>query len=135
MAVKGATAERIVLSAALLGSSLVLATGAYLAWTKCEPHWMNRAGAAIVIIQVLAGVADYRRRKRLGNIVRKTSEELGNSLDLGAGHARSIADRRNFLESEVSRSESRSVTLVLALAAIGELLHGFGDLIFAALRP
>lgn len=96
-----------------------LSAGVWFALAYDDPHWMNRAGAGVVAVQLVAARIEFSRRRRLGVL----ADRMNGALD---------EDERQLLASEVARSESQAFAVVVSLAAIGELLHGFGDLLFEA---
>jgi hypothetical protein len=102
---------------------LCLAAGIGLALTY-DSHWLNRAGAAIVAVQLAAVMIEFSRRRRLRDI----EEGMTAERDLSE-------DGRQILESEIVRSESQAFAVVVTLAIVGEILHGFGDLLFELVRP
>lgn len=95
--------------------------GIALALAFDDPHWMNRAGAGVVAVQLAAAIIDFSRRRRLRAIEEGINAEQSLNEDV-----------RELLASEVARSESQAFAVVVGLAAAGELLHGFGDLLFKA---
>ena len=122
--------ERLVFLTAILSSLLALGLGAYIARRSCEPHWMNRAGSAVVVFQAVAGIAEFARRRRLELL--RAHKNLQNQAPLLPETRRLAleAKAQDLLEMEAGRAEFHAVAIVLVLAAIGELFHGFGDLIF-----
>jgi hypothetical protein len=99
---------------------LCVSAGIGLALAYDDPHWLNRAGAGVVAVQLVAVMIEFSRRRRLHAIERAMSAEQ--SLSEEGWH---------LLESEVAKSETQAFAVVIGLAAVGELLHGFGDLLFA----
>lgn len=97
-----------------------VAIGVALALAYRKPEWVNRAGAAVVAVQLLAAMIEFSRRRRL----RAVAEHLG----VGA-----TAEEKELLEAEIARSESQAFAVVVSLAVAGELLHGFGDLLFESI--
>jgi hypothetical protein len=123
--------ERFILLGAVLSAVSALGIGAYFAYHFCDPHWMNRSGAAVVVIQVVGGMAEFSRRRRL--------EQLRLSAGTGGPRHSKIAQKRigthiekihTFIDEEIGKSEFHAVAIVLCLAAVGEFFHGFGDLVF-----
>jgi len=123
--------ERLVFLSAILAAVTALGFGAYLARRLCDPHWMNRSGAAVVVIQAVVGVAEFSRRRRLGRLrLSAAKEELRPSRTAPESRPAIDGRMRAFLDEEVSKSEFHALAIALCLAAIGEFFHGFGDLVF-----
>ena len=120
--------ERLALSGSLLAAALALAGSIYMAKWRCDPHWLNRGGATIVAIQAIATVGEFRRRRRLNDLRGSTTES-----DIPAASGITYRAFCEELNGEIDRSERRAFATVLLLAAIGEIIHGFGDLLFEAL--
>jgi hypothetical protein len=117
--------ESLALSGSLFAAAIAAVGSVYLARWRCDPHWLNRGGAAIVAIQVIATIGEFRRRRRLSNLRASIT-----ASDMPAGSAISYQDFCHGLNVEIDRSERRAFATVLLLAAAGEILHGFGDLLF-----
>ena len=120
--------ERVALLAGVSLAIIVIVGGWYLALHLHDPHWMNRAGAAVVALQVCAAMIEFARRNRLRHA------ETSLLMRLPDKHGRDHSEKlHTFVAAEVAKSESHAFLLVMTLAAVGELLHGFGDLVFEAL--
>ena len=100
-----------------------------MARVRCDPHWINRGGAAIVAIQAVAALGEYQRRRRLATL--RLSLDAS---DVAATHGVTQREVADSLDAEIEKSERRAFFTVLLLAAMGEVLHGFGDLLFHALE-
>jgi hypothetical protein len=123
--------EHLAFIGIVFAAIVVLALGAYLAWCLDDPHWMNRSGAAVVAIQAVAGLAEYARRRRLGRLERSTAPAREAHARTAGEHGTSLEEKKlHFLEEEVAKSEFQALAIVLSLAAVGEIVHGFGDLFF-----
>lgn len=112
-----------------MAALLALSASVYMAHVHSDPHWVNRGGAAIVSIQAVAVLGEARRRRRLANL--RVSVDTN---DVAAAHGVARHKIAHSLDSEIDRSERRAFFTVLILAATGEVLHGFGDLLFHALQ-
>jgi hypothetical protein len=124
--------ERFTLGGTIMASIAVLGGGFYLAREHCDPHWMNRSGAAVVIFQGVAGIAEFARRRRLERVRLSLREDYGRRLKEVSRAKRDLV-REAFLDKEIQRSEFHAIAIVLGLAAVGEFFHGFGDLVFQLL--
>lgn len=97
-------------------AGLILVVGCVLAWHKNDAEWLQRCGSAIVAAEALIVVVETRRRHRFERIpfARKESNP--------------------YIRVEVERAEAETLWAAILLAVTGELLHGFGDLAFKAVR-
>lgn len=104
--------ERLAILACILGAVLLFAGGVWLSVATRDGHWLNRAGAAIVVVEGLLVLVEHFRHERL-----ETAQ---------AAFGASVVFERE------KRRALRSVLYVaIAFACLGELLHGFGDLFLA----
>jgi hypothetical protein len=109
--------------------------GGWLAWYTHNPHWLNRAGALVAAAGAAAILLQIRTEMRL--------EEERAALELQTERAREAAVTGPVesleLRLELKRLETRRSALarrrltiagyVVSMAMLGELLHGFGDLL------
>lgn len=125
--------ERFALIGSVVAASAAVAVGVFLSLLTTHAHWMNRAGAAVVVLQVLAVIGEYLRRSRL----RQIQPYLIRARDKNGNQRRESSHdetrRRVYVQEEIERSERQALVIVLLLAAAGEVLHGFGDLLFEML--
>ena len=121
--------ERAFLSGGLTAALLTLIGSVYVAHVRCDPHWVNRGGAAIVSIQAVAAVGEAHRRRRLADL--RVSLDTN---DVAGAHGVTLHEVAHALDAEIEKSERRALLTVLILAATGEVLHGFGDLFFDAFQ-
>lgn len=134
-----AVRERVVLSGSVLLAALLTTAGFYLARRLADPHWVNRAGAAVVAMQGVAAAVEFARRKRLHELShwfaadRRSVGSNDYRSTTSNNEARVSIEVERYLEAEVSKSERRAFTTVVCLAVVGEVLHGFGDLIVKGL--
>lgn|GEM_PF-3185763 len=137
MNARGVWRERIGLFGSIFVSVCIVGASSGLATYYCDPHWLNRGGALIVAVQAVAVAAEFARRDRLhalqvairGGVVENPAAKGvrdSKALEVASKDGRS----REFLDAEIARAERRALLIVLALAVAGEIMHGFGDLIF-----
>lgn len=126
------TLPTVVLIMVLAGFSLCVALG--------DAHWLNRTGA--LIAAVAAGAIMLQIRAELGlekqkEVYEKREEDIVHRADPSLPVDK-LALRLSINQLGVRREELRHHRLqvakyVTATAIIGELLHGFGDLLVCAL--
>jgi hypothetical protein len=129
---------------------VVTVGGFYLAWTV-NPAWLNRAGAAIIIIGVLAATSrlqdwiEQKAHRYIAENLESTAAQVITELESQHGEfsvelkqtIRSKAGERliNHLattfESDKRRMKSWEVTLVV----LGTFLNGFGDWLVTIAKP
>ena len=100
------------MAVAVSSAILFAAAGFFLALASNRPLWAQRAGSAVVAVEALIAVAAERRQKRLARIPSVVREAAP------------------YVEIAIAHAESQLMWLAIALAVSGELLNGFGDLIF-----
>jgi hypothetical protein len=100
----------------MVAASFLLIAGSVLAWHENDAGWVQRSGSAIVAAEALIVIVESRRRHR--------SERLPFPLKEG----------NPYINIELERTEEGTLWAAILLAVIGELLHGFGDLAFEAVR-
>jgi hypothetical protein len=124
--------ERVALIGGLLAAAAVLAWGICQTSATGDPHWINRAGAGIVALQAVAAFGEFVRRSRLRRIERALTEarEKPRSILRRESRVADDAAMRTFVREEIEQSELQALLIVLSLAAFGEGLHGFGDLLW-----
>lgn len=115
--------ERAILAVALAAATLAVIAGFSVAHLLHDAHWVNRAGAAVVTLEVLIGAVEIYRQRRLAAVTAALSTRV--SVSNPAGRS-----REKFLRHEVERSERHVLFIALSMAALGEALHGFGDLLY-----
>jgi len=106
-----------------------------MAITNHDAHWVNRGGAAIVALQGIAAVIEFGRRRRLQEVIATLAREI-DSVDLQSGTSdrdhQLRTKKSHILAAEAERAERTTFDVVVGLAVLGELLHGFGDLLLHA---
>jgi len=123
-----AVRERLTLIGAVTLALLLVASGVALSRLLCDPHWMNRAGAAIVAVQVIAIAVEVSRRRRLDQLLREVHGSPTATKKPPTPNVTHVA-RERFMHEEILRSERQAFGVVVLLAVVGELMHGFGDLL------
>lgn len=100
--------------------------------THC-PHWLNRAGAAIaavaagaILLQIRAELALEEERSQLEAKADAAKEDVVVG-PLGDLSAKLEINRIEIQRKEVAARRLRVGARVVAVAMLGELLHGFGD--------
>lgn len=126
-----ATFERIILAGSVGCALAALGGGYYMARCSGDPHWMNRAGAAVVAAEGVIVVVEFIRRSRLQKIFYNAMLNARKEQDVrGGGDTQKRAKVLNTLEHEIERAELHVLVVAILLAMVGELLHGFGDILF-----
>lgn len=109
--------------------------GIFLSFYTHDPHWLNRAGALIaalaaaaILLQISAEISLEDER---GVIERKATDtkdtaSLGPLDDL---EGRLILKRLEVQQDEITRRRLHIASYVISMAMLGEILHGFGDLL------
>jgi hypothetical protein len=81
-------------------------------------------------LQAIAAAGEYRRRNRLHSLLQSTTDS---EFEFEVSSRITRDQYLVLLREEIARSERHAFVLVLALAGIGELVHGFGDLLIEGL--
>jgi len=121
--------ERALLAGSVGIAVAALAAACYLARKTGDPHWINRGGAAITAAEGLIAVAEFRRRNRLSKTHRDFVRQMAKSIS-ERETSLDIEEANELFEGEINRAERHVMLVAVSLAVAGELLHGFGDLIF-----
>ena len=130
-----AKSERLLLIGALSFALVAICTGYYLAQVTCDAHWMNRAGAAIVGAEAVIALVEFRRRERLEGIRHRTLMLTKVERNIRTRGGRLLRSRAvEFVEREIRRAELQVLVIAIFLAMLGEVLHGFGDLLLEVLH-
>ena len=127
---------RIVLPFLIVG---LMAVGVWLSISMHDPHWLNRSGAAIaavaagaILLQIRVEVKIEDRRKKLQEEAART-EEVDRSTPVGALEAKLAATRIERRHEALTTTRLMVAAYVVGCAMIGELLHGFGDLLMCSI--
>jgi len=108
----GVVHERRMLALSVASTVLFVVAGVLLASVTRRPQWVQRSGSAVVAVEALIAVAADRRQKRLARI------------------PSAVREANPYVEIAIARAESQLMWVAIALAVSGELLNGFGDLLF-----
>lgn len=104
--------ERRLLFIAIAAATIFIVGGFSLAWWTHDAEWVKRSGSAIVASEFLIAILGNRRKNRFEQI---------------PAHLR---EKNKYIQEEIHRADSKLLYVVIILAASGEFLQGFGDLIF-----
>lgn len=113
-----ASLEMLVFWGSSVLAVILISLGIYFARRTGDHHWVNRFGAAIVAAEGIMLILDHIRRKRLSKVANQRS-----------------SDRlfKKAVNHEIEKAERQLVMMTVSLMVIGQMLHGFGDLIFGLL--
>jgi hypothetical protein len=120
----------------LLGAAvIVLAVAAVLAWHLSDPHIINRGGALIsamaagaILVQILHEIRIEDSRRKLENEKESMPDEIVSPI--GRLAERLAQGKRNREIEALKKSRLQIASYVVSCAIAGEVLHGFGDLLF-----
>ena len=120
----------------MIAAAIALAAGGVVMAVMCDDaHWVNRAGAAIVALQGVAAIIEFGRRRRLQKVTASLArDERAGGLEFPVGDRdpKLQVKRTAIVAAEADRAERTAFDVVVGLAVLGELLHGFGDLLLHA---
>ena len=115
--------------------AVVVLGGGWLAWFTHDPHWLNRAGAlvaaagaAAILLQIRTEVLLEEERATLERQADRAREADG-SGPMEALELRLELKRLEPRRSALARKRLIIAAYVVSMAMLGELLHGFGDLL------
>ncbi|MBU1425526.1 MAG: hypothetical protein KKH12_03040 [Gammaproteobacteria bacterium] len=135
---------------ALVFSSFVLIAGAWLAW-QCNPAWLNRAGALIIIAGVLLGASRFYEwvQQKIADFVQANYDSIANdALTVIEAERTKPFDEADHLRIRTSIKEelhkdfgeifaedkTRLKKWEIYLIVIGTFLNGFGDYLVSILK-
>jgi hypothetical protein len=114
---------------------LTVCLGAIASVWMQDPRWLERAGATVsalsagaVLFQIVTELRIEEERTRLVTEMHR-SEECDQASPLGVLEGRLIRKRVEQMQSALVKARLRVAAFVVTGAMIGELLHGYGDLI------
>jgi hypothetical protein len=122
----------------LVVAALIAALGCYLSVARSDPEWMKRAGALISSVAAAAVLWQVKVEMAIEHeLERITGEHRVDGPTLASSPIERLADkirsrRVEALAEGLSRARLMAVAYVALTAIAGEILHGFGDLIFEA---
>lgn len=113
---------------------LILIGSVYLAIIYLDPHWINRGGAFLAAVAAAFAILEASLENRIKN--EKSQEEkdhqhknnFSDFISITATRIRHARFRQ--ANSKLSSEKLKTVFFSSMIAIIGELLHGFGDLLF-----
>jgi hypothetical protein len=116
----------------------MVAVGVGLGLATRDPEWLKRSGAAIaavaagaILLQIRVELKIEQRRRNLEKETGR-AEEVDRSSPMGALEARLTVGRIERMNAELTTTRLKVAGFVVACAMIGELLHGFGDLVMCS---
>lgn len=115
-----------------------------LSWVKAvsanDAHWVNRGGALIaalaagsVLLQIVVEIELERRRVKVES---RMAGSIHSPESMSVIERKAMQMEKNKIHQQVEDLEQQRLRVVLNVvvcAMVGELLHGFGDLIICAL--
>ncbi|MCR5858486.1 hypothetical protein [Mesorhizobium sp. J428] len=121
--------------ASLVGSLLILIGSFYTAYRLGDPYAVRRGGALLVIYSLL-----FAFRAHVLDEEREALERTANGVPVPVFAPPKVKfevevdeDFRHMRRSRVMLTLSRLFRVHLIMAGVGEVLHGFGDLIYIQL--
>lgn len=124
---------RVTLPAVVL--SIIIA-GVVLSFSTHDPHWLNRAGALVaavaaiaVLMQISAEIRLEREREAVDIRIGVAEDRALPSTPLDDLEVRLTVNRLQVERSRITHERLQVAVFVVTAAMMGELLHGFGDLI------
>lgn len=121
--------------ASILGSLVILVGSFTVAYSLGDPYWVRRGGALLVLYSLVFAfraheLDEVKESLEQGAAVSPIPESAPPAIKL----SREIdEDVRQYQRTLVTLTVSRVFRVHLIMAALGEVLHGFGDLIYIAL--
>ncbi len=119
----------------IVGSVLIIVASFYLAYHFQDPYVVRRGGAALVLYSLLLALHAHR----LDEVKDSLADQGGlppvpDFARPGQRIVREVEDDvREYRRSMVSHTMSRVFLVHLIMAGVGEMMHGFGDLIYVGL--
>jgi len=104
---------------------VIFGTGACLSIATCDGHWLTRSGAVIVVIALAMALVQFRHPEplRLLDVAVATNNWRQQSL-----HEQRQAALDRHRDAQVAEVREQFMTAEFALALVGTLIWGFGDL-------
>lgn len=114
----------------------IIIAGVVLSFAKHDPHWLSRAGALIaavaavaVLMQISAEIRLEREREAVDARIGAAADGALASTPLDDLEVRLTVNRLQVERSRITHERLQVALFVVTAAMIGELLHGFGDLV------
>jgi hypothetical protein len=122
------------LPAAVIFALLVLVASLALAGYTADPHWCQRGGALLAAIAAFMAIfeASIEHNFRQFTATRTTQAR---DMAAAAENSLSMIERVRLAKfrsrsKKLSHDKLRAVFWISSIAVVGELFHGFGDLIY-----
>jgi hypothetical protein len=110
--------------------------GGWLSFVQDDPHWLNRSGAlvagiaaAAVLLQLRAEMQVETEREHLATKMNSINQDATVTTPLDELEIRLALNRIERGKAQLSRRRLAVAAFVVSGAMLGELLHGFGDLL------
>lgn len=114
----------------------IIIAGVYLSFLTHDPHWLNRAGALIaavaaplIIVQILVEIRLEREKEAVDTRIRETNKHNWVEAPINKLKHRLEINNLQTKRSQILGRRLQVAIFVVVTVMIGELLHGFGDLI------
>jgi hypothetical protein len=119
---------------------LIIAGGVWVSFLTYDPHWLNRSGALVSAVAAGAILLQIRAELQLEVEADRVDSEL-EALDLRSSGGMPIdilasrlsVNRLKLQGARISQQRLVLAMFVVSSAIVGELLHGFGDLLMCYL--
>lgn len=121
--------------ASVLGSLFILFGSFYVSYTIGDPYFVRRGGALLVIYSLLFAFRAHVLDETIESLERGPNTMAVASYDRPTRKLLGEVDEdvRHYRRLKVMLTVSRVFRVHLAMAAVGEVMHGFGDLIYIQL--
>lgn len=128
------------LRAAFVVACIIVVASCYLATADHNPDWVQRGGALLTAISAFMAIYEAYIEHDLRIFEASKPNEADGELTGTSGASSRLlhrvrAAKFRFKHSGMSAAKLRTVFWISILAVFGEILHGFGDLIFDAAQP
>ncbi|MBR0949270.1 hypothetical protein [Bradyrhizobium canariense] len=114
--------------------AVVLASGLLLAVQSGNHEWINRFGALLVVCSLALTLAQFVYESRMPELVAQKKASVEKILDervIFSDEKDAVVGKfLSDLSFNIDRTRYKILIRSLAVAALGELLHGFGDILF-----
>lgn len=122
-------AQRLILEFRLVAGAVV-AAALFAVTLGCDPEWLNRAGALLVVLSLGLTFTQFQYENRSDEILDKEGADARRRL-IQKGLVGPAADEALHERAQEARSDQKDIRSLiflnsLLIAAFGEVLHGFG---------